>query len=329
MSFADDLERFGPDASYSLSPGEARDYCAGLTASHYENFHVVTWLTPRPLRPAFQAVYAFCRWSDDLGDEVGDRQRSRELLAWWRGELRAMYEGRARHPVFLALSDVVREFGIPIDPFEALISAFEQDQDVLEYDTFDQLLDYCTRSANPVGRLVLYLGRFHDEANARLSDLTCTALQLANHWQDVSRDLDIGRIYLPREELDRFGVAPDDLRARRFTPDFARLMAFQVGRVRAMFAEGWPLVARMPRALAVDVDLFTRGGIAILDKIERLGFDVLTSRPSLGKPDKLRLLARAVLGRLGFAGRPRAPVPRGDARLDSGTHAAPARGGAS
>src|SRR4051812_13285129 len=172
MSFQDDLRRFGPTATAAASLEEARAYCARLAATHYENFSVVTWLTPRPLRPAFRSIYAFCRWSDDLGDEVGDPARSLRLLAWWRGELRAMYEGRATHPVMVALAPIVEEFAIPIQPFEALISAFEQDQAVGEYETFDQLLDYCSRSADPVGHLVLYLGRCFDAANARLSDLT-------------------------------------------------------------------------------------------------------------------------------------------------------------
>lgn len=305
MNFHDDLRRFGPDASYTISRDEARAYCARLTATHYENFHVVTWLTPRAVRPAFQAVYSFCRWSDDLGDEVGDRDRATRLLAWWKSELRMMYEGQARHPVFLALAEVVEEYAIPIEPFEALISAFEQDQRVLEYETYPQVLDYCTRSADPVGHLVLYLARAFNPENARLSDATCTALQLANHWQDVARDLAIGRIYLPREDRMRFGVADADLRSRRFTPAFGRLMAFEVDRVRAMFERGWPLVERLPRAFAIDVDLFTRGGLAILKKIEAGGYDVLTERPSLRKSEKLGLLGRAVLGRFRLR-RPRA-----------------------
>ena len=299
MSFQDDLRRYGPDADgrapEAVGLAEALDYCARLTASHYENFGVVTWLTPRPLRPAFRSIYAFCRWSDDLGDEVGDRDRSRGLLAWWRGELRAMYEGRASHPVMVALAPTVEEFAIPIGPFEALISAFEQDQDVTEYDSYDQLLDYCTRSANPVGHLVLYLGRVFDPDNARLSDLTCTGLQLANFWQDVARDLAIGRIYLPLEDRRAAGYPDEDLRARRFTPRFAELLRFEVDRARELLERGRPLIERMPRALAVDVDLFNKGGLAILDRIEARGFDVLTSRPEVGKLAKLGLLARAVL----------------------------------
>jgi squalene synthase HpnC len=294
MAFADDLSRFGPGASERVTRGEALAYCARLTASHYENFSVVTRLTPREHRPAFRSIYAFCRWSDDLGDEVGDPRRSLELLDWWRGELRALYEGRTRHPVMIALGETVERYGIPIGPFEALISAFEQDQSVTEYLTYSQLLDYCTRSANPVGHLVLHVAGAYGPENARLADATCTALQLANFWQDVARDLAIGRIYLPREDRDRFGVAEADLRALRFTPEFVGLMAFEIGRARALFAEGRALVPRIPRALAVDVDLFSRGGLAILDRIEAQGFDVLTTRPALTRWTKARLLGRAI-----------------------------------
>ncbi|MFO0958704.1 MAG: squalene synthase HpnC [Isosphaeraceae bacterium] len=304
MPFSDDLRRYGPDSSERPTLEEARAYCARLTASHYENFSVVTWLTPKPLRAAFRAIYSYCRWSDDLGDEVGDRDRSKELLAWWRRELSAMYAGEARHPVMIALAEVVREFEIPADPFLALISAFEQDQEVVDYDSYPQLLDYCTRSADPVGHLVLYLGRCYEEANAALSNRTCTALQLANFWQDVGRDLDIGRVYLPREDRDRFGVAESELRARKFTPEFGRLLEFEVARTRELFHQGWPLVSRIPRELAIDVDLFTRGGLAILDRIGSAGYDVLSSRPKLSKAAKGRLLMRALASKFGPAPRP-------------------------
>jgi squalene synthase HpnC len=299
MPFQDDLRRYGPEAGGRDPVGldDAIDYCARLTSSHYENFSVVTWLTPKALRPAFRSIYAFCRWSDDLGDEVGDPARSLELLAWWRGELRAMYGGRARHPVMVALAPIVNEFAIPIEPFEALISAFEQDQAVVEYETFVQLLDYCTRSADPVGHLVLYLGRSFDADNARLSDLTCSGLQLANFWQDVARDLAIGRVYLPREDRRAFGYGDDDLRALRFTPAFADLLRLVVGRARERLVAGRALIGRMPRALGVDVDLFSRGGLAILDRIEARGFDVLSKRPTVGKLAKVGLLARAMLSR--------------------------------
>lgn len=302
MSFLDDLRRYGPQAqsrrSEPVGLAEAGDYCARLSASHYENFSVVTWLTPRHLRPAFQSIYAFCRWSDDLGDEVGDPARSKELLAWWRDELRAMYRGSASHPVMVALALTIEEFGIPITPFESLISAFEQDQEVTGYATYSQLLDYCARSANPVGHLILYLGRAFDAENVRLSDFTCTGLQLANFWQDVARDFAIGRVYLPAEDRRSHGYSDENLRTRRFTPEFASLLRFEVDRARDLLHQGRPLIERLPKALAVDVDLFSRGGLAILDRIESRGFDVLTSRPEVGKLAKLGLLARALIGRL-------------------------------
>ncbi len=309
-SFLDDLRRYGPGASCEVTLPEARRYCASLAASHYENFSVVTWLTPRELRPAFQSIYAFCRWSDDLGDEVGDRDRARSLLEWWRGQLHDLYRGRTGHPVMVALAPTIDEFSIPIDPFLALISAFEQDQTVTEYESYDQLLDYCTRSANPVGQLVLYLARRHDADNVRLSDATCTGLQLANFWQDVSRDLAIGRVYLPRDDRERFGYSSTELHARRFTPAYAELLGFEIDRARAMLVEGRPLAARMPRSLAVPVDLFSLGGLAILDRIEQHGYNVLSKRPKLGKRAKAGLIARALLSRW-------MPAPRGRVALAS------------
>ncbi len=300
MSFQDDLRRYGPEAGESVTHDEARAYCARLAATHYENFSVVTWLTPREHRPAFQSIYAFCRWSDDLGDEIGDPARSLDLLQWWRGELRDMFRGRTRHPVMIALTETVERYQIPIDPFEALIDAFVQDQTVTEYQTYPQLLDYCTRSANPVGRLVLHVAAACTTENARLSDATCTALQLANFWQDVARDLAIGRTYLPREDREQFGYSEADLRSLRFTPEFARMMRFEVDRTRSLFREGRALVSKIDGALAVDIDLFSRGGLAILDRIEARGFDVLSSRPALTRWTKIGLLGRALLG-LGVA----------------------------
>ena len=208
-----------------------------------------------------------------------------------------MYAGEARHPVMIALAETVAEYGIPIGPFEALISAFEQDQDRVEYATYGQLLDYCDRSANPVGRIILHLARVFDEENVRLSDMTCTGLQLANFWQDVARDFSIGRIYLPREDRDAFGYPDADLRALRFTPEFAGLLRFQVERARKLLEAGRPLIGQMPGRLAMDVDLFSCGGLAILDRIEWRKFDVLSSRPELGKLAKLGLVARALLAR--------------------------------
>jgi squalene synthase HpnC len=236
------------------------------------------------------------------------------LLDWWSTELRAMYQGQVRHPVMIVLAETVDRYAIPLGPLEALIDAFVQDQSVTEYETYPQLLDYCTRSANPVGHLVLHVAGAFTEENARLSDATCTALQLANFWQDVARDLAIGRIYLPREDRQRFGYSEDDLRALRFNPAFAGLMKFQVERTRQLFDIGRALVPRIPGELAVDIDLFSRGSMAILDRIEACGFDVLRARPALSKWTKLGLLGRALLG-LGKArllgNRNRVSVPTG------------------
>ena len=298
MPFLDDLRRYGPQPDgqiRAVDRAAAWGYCDHLARSHYENFSVVTWLTPRPLRPAFRSIYAFCRWSDDLGDEVGDPARSTALLGWWRGELRALFAGEPpTHPVMIALGETVREFAIPIEPFEALIEAFEQDQVVTEYETYDQLLDYCTRSANPVGHLVLYLGRVHGPETARLADLTCTGLQVANFWQDVARDRRIGRTYLPRADRERFGYRDADFEAGRATPEFLNLMRFEVARARDLLRAGRALLPLLPKNLAVDVDLFGRGGLAILDRIEAQGFDVWRRRPEVGKFAKLGLLARAL-----------------------------------
>ena len=296
-AFLQDLARYGPEteAPASISVEAARDYCARLAASHYENFSVVTALTPKKLRPHFANVYAFCRWSDDLGDEVGDPQRSQLLLKWWRGELDNLYQGQATHPVMVALTETVREFSIPIDPFAALISAFEQDQVVTRYETRTQLLDYCTRSADPVGHLVLYLGRAFNAENARLSDLTCTALQLANFWQDVARDYAIGRIYLPLEDMKRFGYSESELQALRFTSEFRRLLVEEVDFAKGMLMEGRALIPRLPGKLALSVDLFNRGGLAILASIVRQDYNVLASRPKLSRFDKTRLMGGALL----------------------------------
>ena len=172
---------------------------------HYENFTVASRLLPRRLRQHVCNIYAYCRWADDLADEIGDPQRSLALLDWWETQLRDCYDGRAAHPVFIALSETIRKFDIPAEPFLDLLVAFRQDQRVTRYETIDQVLEYCRCSANPVGRLVLYLGRCHTPERARLSDSICTGLQLANFCQDVARDWDRGRIYLPQADCRRFG----------------------------------------------------------------------------------------------------------------------------
>jgi squalene synthase HpnC len=295
-NFARELELYGPHAPRTAPAlPAARAYCARVAKSHYENFTVVSLLLPRRLIPHFHAVYAYCRWSDDLADETAGGQVALDLIAWWRGELLACYDGTPRHPVTVALRETVRRFGIPARPFLDLLVAFEQDQRVKRYDTFDQLLGYCRNSANPVGRLVLHLFECHNERTAALSDEVCTGLQLANFWQDVSRDLDIGRVYLPAEDRARFGYADADLEARRCTPAFRDLMRFQVERARAFFDRGAALLPLLPRAARVDVDLFSRGGYAILRAIERANYDVWARRPEVGKWEKAQLLLGAAV----------------------------------
>jgi squalene synthase HpnC len=277
---------------------EARLYCERLAKSHYENFSVATWFLPKRLRQHFYNVYAYCRISDDLGDEVGDPQQSLELLDQWEAELNACYAESPKHPVFVALADTVKKFRIPQHEFSDLLIAFRQDQTVTRFETFNDVLAYCRYSANPVGHLVLYLCGYSDVERQRLSDYTCTALQLANFWQDVSVDYGKGRIYLPLEDLRRFGVTGDEIAERRATPQFVAMMKFEVERARDWFSRGLPLVKMVDRELAIDLELLGRGGQEILNAIERQGYDVLRARPEISKPRKLMLVLRAAMGKI-------------------------------
>jgi len=297
--FAYELEHYGPSVRHRKpSLGEARLYCRRLAHTHYENFSVASLLLPRRLLPHFHAVYAWCRWADDLADEVGSEGDSPRLLRWWREELQRCYDGQPRHPVLVALQPTIRRFAIPPRPFLDLLLAFEQDQRVKRYETREDLLAYCRHSANPVGHLILYLGEVFDPRRAALSDCVCTGLQLANFWQDVARDLAIGRVYLPREDRERFGYGDEELEGRRFTPAFAALLRFEVERTRDLFDQGAPLVALMPDDLQADIALFVEGGRAILRKIEQAGYDVWARRPKLARWDKGALLAGAAWRRL-------------------------------
>jgi len=285
-----------PAAAPSLD--QAHEYCRRLARTHYENFSVATWFLPKKLRQDFLNVYAYCRISDDLGDEVGDPAASLALLDEWQSELDACYEGSPRHPVFVALAETVRKFEIPKHEFSDLLVAFRQDQTVTRFETFDDVLAYCRYSANPVGHLVLYLCDYHDAERQQLSDYTCTALQLANFWQDVTVDYAKGRIYLPLEDLRRYSVNEEDLAQNRNTSAFCAMMKFEVERARDWFERGLPLVKKVNKELAVDLELFSRGGQEILNAIERQRFAVLGRRPVISKPRRLALVARAALGKL-------------------------------
>jgi squalene synthase HpnC len=277
---------------------EARAYCRRLARTHYENFSVATWFLPHGLRQHFFNVYAYCRISDDLGDEVGDPAASLELLDQWESELDACYKGNPRHPVFVALAETGRQFDIPQHEFSDLVRAFRQDQTITRFETFDDVLGYCRYSANPVGHLVLYLCGYRDPERQQLSDFTCTALQLANFWQDVTVDYAKGRIYVPLEDMRRFGVSEPDIAANHNTPAFCEMMKFEVERTRDWFRQGLPLVTRVDRDLALDLELFTRGGQEILNAIERQGFAVLGQRPAISKARKLALAVRAATAKL-------------------------------
>ncbi len=297
--FEKELERFGPARSYpAASLGVARGYCSRLARTHYENFTVTSLFLPRRLLRHFHAVYAYCRWADDLADESGGGANALELLRWWRLELSRCYEGQPRHPVMVALHETIQQFQIPSDPFLNLLFAFEQDQIVKRYRTFEQLLGYCRNSADPVGRLVLYLCEAHTPANALLSDHLCTALQLANFWQDVARDFEIDRVYLPKEDRQRFGYSEADLQSRRYTSSFVELLRFEVERTRDLFYQGLPLLERVPVSVRPDIELFIRGGLAILRKIERYRYNVWATRPALAKWEKAALIGGMALRRL-------------------------------
>jgi squalene synthase HpnC len=278
---------------------EAEAYTRWLATRHYENFHVVSFLLPKRLHQDFYTVYAFCRWADDLGDEIGDKQESLRLLNWWQEQLESMYSGHASHPVFVALESVVRRHSIPQEPFADLIRAFVQDQAVARYRNYEELFDYCRYSANPVGRLVLYLCGYADAERVRLSDATCTALQLANFWQDVIVDFEKNRVYIPLEALERHGSSVDEIADRRATPQFRSAMREVVDRAQALFEEGLPLAGMVDRRLSLDLDLFSRGGMRVLEKIRQRDYDVLSGRPTIGRGERMRLLAGA-LARVAF-----------------------------
>jgi squalene synthase HpnC len=281
---------------------EGRAYTRWLATSHYENFHVVSFLLPKRLHQDFYNVYSYCRWADDLGDEIGDAADSLRLLAWWRGELDAMYGGRTKHPVFAALLPTVQKYGIPREPFSDLIDAFVQDQTVTRYRNWEELFGYCKNSANPVGKLVLYLCGYSDAERHRISDCTCTALQLANFWQDVTVDQLKDRVYIPLEIMERHGYTVEELFAHRFTPGFREVMREVVDKARELFLKGLPLVGMVDRRLALDLDLFSRGGMRVLDKIEEQGYDVLRARPVVSKMERVGLLVRS-LARTAFRAR--------------------------
>jgi len=279
---------------------EAQAWCRQLASTHYENFHVATWFLPRKVRPHFESIYAYCRVADDLGDEVPDPAVAMRLLDAWGSMLDECYDTpeRSMHPVFVALHETIRECDVPRQLFADLLHAFRMDQVKTEYGTWDELLQYSHYSANPVGRLVLWVCGYREESIALLSDKVCTALQLANFWQDVVEDAERGRRYVPAEAMLQFGVDEGQIEGRVFTPEFRAMIQSLVVRTRAMLHEGGKISAYVDRELAVTLDLFRKGGDAILDGITEEDFDVLRGRPVVSRTKKLSLLAGALAGKL-------------------------------
>lgn len=288
----------GPLARGDVWPlDRAYEYCERLTRSHYENFPVGSALIPKRLRKHFYSIYAFARTADDFADEgygQGYSERERlDLLDEWRQMLAESLAGRARHPVFVALAQTAEQFDLPAALFEDLLSAFAQDVTVRRYESSDQLLDYCRRSANPIGRLILLLFGYRDEQRHQWSDDICTALQLANHWQDVAIDLEKDRVYLPDEDLSRFDLTVNDLIRSGASDGFKQLMKFEVERTREMFARGKPLCTSVSGRLGLELRSVWLGGMRILERIERNGYDVFARRPVITSTDKLRILVVA------------------------------------
>jgi squalene synthase HpnC len=280
---------------------EARAWCRELATSHYENFHVATFFLPAKVRPHFESIYAYCRVADDLGDEVEDREIATRLLNSWGAMLEECYDApeRSMHPVFVALRETIRECDPPRQLFLDLLHAFRMDQYKTEYESWEELLEYSHYSANPVGRLVLWVCGYTDEPRALMSDKVCTALQLANFWQDVVEDKEErGRRYLPAESMVRFGVEEGQIEGRVFTPEFRGMMQELVVRTRAMLLEGGEISQHVDKELKVVLDLFRKGGEAILDGITRQDFDVLRGRPVVSKTRKAGLLIEALVGKL-------------------------------
>ena len=281
-------------SSDAAALAEAYEFCARVARSHYENFTIASWLMPRAMRKHMHAIYAYARMADDFADE----EHNPAKLDDWERELDFAYAGAPRHPVFVALADTVRCFDIPREPFADLLRAFRSDLNFRGFETIDDLLEYSRYSADPVGRLVLYLFGYRDRVRQALSDKVCSGLQFANFWQDVAVDLEKGRVYLPRQDMARFGVSVEDLRRPNVNSKFAALMRHEVARARELLMAGGPLAAMVDKRLARDIMMFAGGGLAILRAIERADYDVFRHRPALGKLDYLRLGWRALRGRL-------------------------------
>ncbi|MBI4428802.1 MAG: squalene synthase HpnC [Ignavibacteriales bacterium] len=278
------------------SSRDAFQYCERITYDHYENFPVASLLLPRDRRKYVCAVYAFARTADDFADEPGLTTAERiESLNEWEEHLNESLNDSARNPVFVALAETIDRFQIPPELFRNLLQAFREDVTVHRYESFDDVLRYCRNSANPVGRIILLMFNYRSDSLLQLSDSICTALQLANFWQDIRVDLEKDRIYVPREDMRDFGYTEEEFVKRMFTPQFAHMLSFEVERTREFFFKGKPLVAEVGKDLAWELTLTWNGGMRILEKIEQLEYNVFRVRPKLTFPDKLRLLITSLI----------------------------------
>lgn len=298
-SGAEFSQRLGLDAVRDSGPHDlasAERFCAALAARHYENFSVVSRLAPREYRQPLANIYAYCRIADDFADTATSATESLALLDDWERQLDAVFGDatagpRPRHPVFVALEATIQQFQLPIEPFRDLLVAFRQDQSVTRYDTVESLVGYCRNSANPVGRLVLHLGRSASQENLGLSDAICTGLQWINFCQDVWRDWQLGRMYLPEATRAAAGYSEELLARRHCNAAFRRWLHVEVERAEQWLRAGEPLVARVAPGLRLPVALFVGGGLTLVAKIRRLGYNTLHVRPTVTRLDKLRLVA--------------------------------------
>ena len=277
-----------------------------MSVDHYENFPVASVLVPPHLRPAIETIYRFARGADDIADE-GEAADATRLagLAAFRGQLRRVASGEEPESepearMFSALGKVIRAHALPVQLFEDLLDAFSQDVIQKRYADFAELADYCRRSANPVGRLLLALYRKDDALSLKRSDAICTSLQLINFWQDVAIDLQKGRVYIPRDTLTRCGFDPVGEIPVAFDPRLQKALLFELERARAMMLAGAPLAVTLPGRIGFELALVVQGGLRIIEKIERQGCNVFARRPVLGKPDWLLMAIRAL--RLRFGG---------------------------
>jgi squalene synthase HpnC len=280
-----------------MTLAQASDYCRRLAVSHYENFSIASWLLPRAIRPHFHHIYAYCRWSDDLADESPNQTEALKRLDWWQSELDRCFSGEASHPVFVALQSTLAEHRLDQKPFNDLLSAFRQDQFVNRYDTDEQLKDYCRRSANPVGRIVLQLANVDSEQCLAWSDSICTSLQLVNFAQDMSRDAAIDRIYLPRSRWASHGIDEKMILDAVATEPLCKSVLSWIDDLRLGFTSGWELTNHVPGWLSRDIRLFASGGLAIADAITAKSGDVWSQRIEVSKSSKVWLLLRAMMTR--------------------------------